>query len=111
VGNDETLLSYRSQVLQQAGFQVIAVRPQPELPNQFANLCRLHGPDMLIACHTLSTPQRMMISKELRSACPDTKLLALTNGSLTTDEMRGYDCLLDSLDGPAALIRHIRSNV
>jgi hypothetical protein len=111
VGNDETLLSYRSQVLQQAGFQVIAIRPQPDQPNQFANLCRLHGPAMLIACHTLSPAQRIMMSKELRSSCPRTKLLALTNGSLTSDEARSYDWLIDSLDGPAALIQHIRSNI
>jgi DNA-binding response OmpR family regulator len=111
VGNDEALLSYRAKVLEHAGFQVICARPQPEQPNQFANLCRVHGPAMLIACHTLSATQRIMMSKELRSACPRTKLLALTNGSLTSDEARSYDWLLDSLDGPAALIQHIRANL
>lgn len=111
VGNDETLLSYRSLVLQRAGFQVISARPQPTQPQQIANLCRLHGPAMLIACHTLSPAQRMMLSWELRSACPRTKLLALTNGSLTSDEARSYDWLIDSLDGPAALIEHIRANL
>jgi len=111
VGNDEALLSYRAKVLEHAGFQVISVRPQPEQPNQFANLCRLHGPAMLIACHTLSAEERVMLSKELRRVCPRTKLLALTNGSLTSDEVRSYDYLLDSLDGPAALIQHIRSNL
>jgi hypothetical protein len=111
VGNDETLLSYRSLVLRQAGFQVISARPEPAQPNQFASLCRLHGPAMLIACHTLSAAQRIMMSWELRSACPRTKLLALTNGSLTSEEARSYDWLLDSLDGPAALIQHIRSNI
>jgi hypothetical protein len=111
VGNDETLLSYRALVLRQAGFQVISARPEPAQPNQFANLCRLHAPAMLIACHTLSAAQRIMMSWELRSACPGTKLLALTNGSLTSEEARSYDWLLDSLDGPAALIQHIRSNI
>jgi DNA-binding response OmpR family regulator len=111
VGNDETLLSYRCKVLEQAGFQVIAARPHPEQPNQFANLCRLHGPAMLIACHTLSASQRVLLSRELRSSCPRTKLLALTNGPLTVDEARSFDWLLDSLDGPAALIQQIRSNI
>jgi hypothetical protein len=111
VGNDETLLSYRSLVLRTAGFQVISARPQSAQTQQFANLCRLHGPAMLIACHTLSTAQRMMLSWELRSACPRTKLLALTNGTLTSDEARSYDWLIDTLDGPAALIEHIRAHL
>ncbi|MCU1246084.1 MAG: response regulator [Acidobacteria bacterium] len=111
VGNDEALLSYRSKVLTQAGFQVVSIRPQPGQANQFANLCRLHGPAMLIACHTLSLNQRIDLSRELRESCPRTKLLALTNGSPTAEEARSYDWLLDSLDGPAALIHHIRDNV
>ena len=111
VGNDEALLSYRVQVLQQAGFHVISARPQAGQAHQFANLGRLHAPAMLIACHTLSPAQRVMMAQELRSACPHTTLLALTNGSLTPDEAGSYDLLMDSLEGPAALIAHIRSHV
>ena len=111
VGNDEPLLSYRAQVLQQAGFRVISAVPQPEQTHQFANLGRLHAPAMLIACHTLFPAQRVMMAQELRSACPHTILLALSNGALTPDEAESYDLVLDSLDGPAALIEHIRSHV
>jgi DNA-binding response OmpR family regulator len=111
VGNDEALLSYRSKVLNHAGFEVVAVRPQPELANQFTNLCRLHGPSMAIACHTLTPTQRIQLARELREACPQLPLLALTNGALTLPESESYDLLLDSLDGPAELIRQVRTHL
>ena len=111
VGNDEALLSYRCKVLTQAGFQVIGARPKPEQAQQFSSLCRLHGPGMVIACHTLSTEQRIELAKEVRDASPGIKLLALTNGSLTPKESAGYDVLLDSLDGPAALIHQVHCHV
>jgi DNA-binding response OmpR family regulator len=111
VGNDEALLSYRSKVLNHAGFEVVAVRPQPELANQFTDLCRLHGPSMAIACHTLTPKQRIHLARELREACPQLPLLALTNGALSPTESESYDLLLDSLDGPAELIRQVRTHL
>jgi hypothetical protein len=111
VGNDEALLSYRCKVLNLAGFRVVAARPQPDQQNQFSALCRLHAPAMAIACHTLTTKQRIAVARELRAACPGIPLLALTNGALTDTEARSYDLLLDSLDGPAELIRQVRSHI
>ena len=111
VGNDEALLSYRCKVLNLAGFEVISARPQPDQPNPFSTLCRLHRPAMAIACHTLTSKQRIALARELRSACPHIPLLALTNGALTAVESQSYDVLLDSLDGPAELIRQIRSHI
>ena len=111
VGNDEALLSYRSKVLNLAGFVVVAARPHPEQPNQFAGLCRLHGPSLAVVCHTLTSSQRIALARELRAACPDIRLLALTNGALTASEAESYDVLLDSLDGPAELIRQVRSHI
>jgi DNA-binding NarL/FixJ family response regulator len=111
VGNDESLLSYRSKVLKLAGFEVVSARPRPEEANQFVSLCRLHGPAMAIACHTLTSKQRIQFARELHAACPDIPLLALTNGALTAAESQGYDVLLDSLDGPTELIRQVRSHI
>jgi hypothetical protein len=111
VGNDEALLSYRCKVLKLAGFEAVAVQPRSEEANQFANLCRLYGPAMAIACHTLTSKQRINLASELREACPDLPLLALTNGALRAAETQGYDLLLDSLDGPAELIRQVRSHI
>ncbi|HEY3988001.1 MAG TPA: hypothetical protein VGM02_01800 [Acidobacteriaceae bacterium] len=111
IGNDEALLSYRCKVLKLAGFEVVQARPQPELKDQFASLCRLHGPAMAIACHTLTARQRINLARELREACPQLRLLALTNGALTPAEAEGYDLLFDSLDGPAELIRQVRSHL
>jgi hypothetical protein len=111
VGNDEALLSYRCKVLSLAGFQAVAARPEREQENQFASLCRLHGPAMAIACHTLTSRQRIALARELRAACPELPLLALTNGALADAEARNYDVLLDSLDGPAELIRQVRSHI
>jgi hypothetical protein len=111
IGNDEALLSYRSKVLNLAGFEVITARPKLELTNQFSNLCRLHGPALAIACHTLTAKQRMQLARELRGACPQLPLLALTNGALSDAEVEIYDLLMDSLDGPEELIRHVRSHL
>src|ERR1700761_2932458 len=111
VGNDEALLSYRCKVLKLAGFEAIATRPRPEEANQFLSLCRLYGPAMAIACHTLTANQRIHLAREIHAACPDVSLLALTNGALTPAESQGYDVLLDSLDGPAELIRQVRSHI
>jgi hypothetical protein len=111
VGNDEALLSYRSKVLILAGFEVIAVRPRPEMANQFTSLCRLHGPAMAIACHTLTAKQRIHLASEVREACPHLPLLALTNGPLLAIEAEAYDLLLDCLDGPSELIRQVRSHL
>ena len=111
VGNDEALLSYRCKVLNLAGFEVVAAQPQSEVPNQFTSLCRLHGPAMAIACHTLTAKQRIHLARELREACPHVPLLALTNGALTPAEIQSYDLLLDSLDGPTELIRQVRSHL
>jgi hypothetical protein len=66
---------------------------------------------MVIACHTLTAKQRINLARELREACPQVPLLALTNGALTEAEAQSYDLLLDSLDGPAELIRQIRSHI
>jgi hypothetical protein len=111
VGNDEALLSYRCKVLKLAGFEVVSARPRPEEANQFVSLCRLYGPAMAIACHTLTSNQRIHLARELHAACPDISLLALTNGALAAEESQGYDVLLDSLDGPAELIRQVRSHI
>ena len=111
VGNDEALLTYRCKVLKLAGFEAISARPRPEEANQFVSLCRLYGPAMAIACHTLTSNQRIHLARELHAACPDISLLALTNGALTPTESQGYDVLLDSLDGPAELIRQVRSHI
>jgi hypothetical protein len=111
VGNDEALLSYRCKVLNLAGFEVVAARPQPEQANQFTNLCRLHRPAMAVACHTLTAKQRIHLASEIREACPHVPLLALTNGALSATEAQGYDLLLDCLDGPAELIRQVRSHL
>jgi hypothetical protein len=111
IGNDDALLSYRCKVLKLAGFEVFAARPRPEETNQFSSLCRLHGPVMAIACHTLSSKQRIDLARELRQACPDLPLLALTNGALNAEEAEIYDVLLDSLDGPAELIRQVHSHI
>ena len=111
VGNDEALLSYRSKVLILAGFEVIAARPRPEMANQFTILCRLHGPAMAIACHTLTAKQRIHLASEVREACPHLPLLALTNGPLLAIEAEAYDLLLDCLDGPSELIRQVRSHL
>jgi hypothetical protein len=111
VGNDEALLSYRCKVLNLSGFEVVAARPQPELANQFTSLCRLHGPAMAIACHTLTAKQRIHLASEIREACPHVPLLALTNGGLSALEAQDYDLLLDCLDGPAELIRQVRSHL
>lgn len=110
VGNDESLLSYRCKVLKTAGFEIVAARPQSDQQNQFASLCRLHGPAMVIACHTLTSKQRVALAREVRTACPEIPLLALTNEALNAAEAEGYDLLLDSLDGPAELIRQVRSH-
>jgi hypothetical protein len=111
VGNDEALLSYRCKVLDLAGFQVVAARPQLNQQNQFTGLCHLYAPAMAIACHTLTSRQRIALARELRTAHPEIPLLALTNGTLTPAEAESYDLLLDSLDGPAELIRQVRSHV
>jgi hypothetical protein len=66
---------------------------------------------MTIACHTLTSKQRIDLARELRKACPDIPLLALTNGALTAAESQSYDVLLDSLDGPAELIRQVRAHI
>jgi hypothetical protein len=66
---------------------------------------------MAIACHTLTAKQRIHLAIEIREACPQVPLLALTNGPLSTTEAQGYDLLLDCLDGPAELIRQLRSHL
>ena len=111
VGNDEALLSYRCKVLKFAGFEAVSARPRLDEANQFVSLCRLHRPVMAIACHTLTSNQRIHLARELHAACPGVSLLALTNGALTPAESQGYDVLLDSLDGPAELIRQVRSHI
>jgi hypothetical protein len=111
VGNDEALLSYRCKVLDLAGFHVVAARPQLDQQSQFTGLCHLHAPAMAIACHTLTARQRIALARELRIARPEIPLLALTNGTLTPAEAESYDLLLDSLDGPAELIRQVRLRV
>jgi hypothetical protein len=111
IGNDEALLSYRGKVLNLAGFEVVSAQPQPAAANQFYSLYRLHSPALAIACHTLSSTQRLAMARQLREACPHLPLLALTNGALSDAEIRSYDLLLDSLDGPAELIRQVRSRL
>lgn len=111
IGNDEALLSYRSKVLNLAGFEVVSAQPQSQATNQFGSLYRLHVPAMAIACHTLTPAQRLAMARQLREVCPHLPLLALTNGGLSDAEIQSYDLLLDSLDGPAELIRHVRSQL
>lgn len=111
VGNDEALLSYRSKILNLAGFEVVTAQPLPGANNQFGTLCRLHQPVVAIACHTLTSQQRLAFARQLREACPHIPLVALTNGALSDSEIESYDVLLDGLDGPAELIRQVRSRL
>jgi hypothetical protein len=111
VGNDEPLLTYRGKILNLAGFEVITVLPQADAENQFAALCRRHEPGMAIACHTLTSHQRLVLAQQLREACPSMPLVALTNGALADGELKMYDILLDSLDGPEELIRQVRARI
>jgi DNA-binding response OmpR family regulator len=111
IGNDEALLSYRSKVLNLAGFEVVSAQPQPAAANQFSCLYRVHAPALAIACHTLTSVQRLAMARQLREACPQIPLLALTNGALSDAEIQSFDLLLDSLDGPAELIRQVRSRL
>jgi DNA-binding NarL/FixJ family response regulator len=109
VGNDSTLLAYRAEVLKLAGFQVLSISPPVwSHQEQFAHLCRMQKPEISIACHTLTRSQRLALAKQLRSDCPEMKLLALTTDDLDREEERLYDALIDSLDGPAALIDTLR---
>ncbi len=105
VGNDETLLSYRVEVLRMSGFDVISLCPAPRQLEHLARLCSQHRPAVCVACHTLTREQRIALAEQLRKECPSSKRLALTTGDLTAEEAASYDVLLDSLDGPAALIR------
>ena len=104
IGNDGPLLSYRAEVLACSGFQVTSICPAPCRHEDVTALCALHHPAIWIACHTLSREQRILLGQQLRQTCPESRLLALTSGHLEGDEFAGYDILLDSLDGPAALI-------
>lgn len=111
VGNDAALLSYRGDVLRVAGFRVLCIHLSPWRNEEFHHLCHSRQPHISIACHTLNTQQRIALATECRTACPDAKLLALTSGEVTDDEASLYDVLLDSLDGPAALILHLRAQL
>ncbi len=111
IGNDESLLAYRRLVLMQAGYHVITARPHPDRPHQYASLILLHNPELVIACHSLSGDERISLAEEIRSEHPETRLLALTSGNLRVEEARLYDWQMDTLDGPAALIHHVRTHI
>jgi hypothetical protein len=111
IGTDESLLAYRRLVLLQAGFHVITSIPRFDQPNQFSTLCLLHSAGIVIACHSLSHLQRLAIAHEIRTQCPGVKLLALTTGTIRADEAQTYDWYMDNLEGPAALIAHIRASL
>ncbi len=111
IGNDEPLLSYRAEVLKIAGFDVLSMYPTGGYASQVDAVCREQLPAFIIACHTLSPMQRVALARHLRAGHPHLKLLALTAGHLTTEEAIGYDLLLDSLEGPAALIEMLRNHL
>jgi CheY-like chemotaxis protein len=105
VGDDAALLSYRAEVLKVGGFRVLSVCPAPRHHDALAQLCEQDLPVLALACHSLSREQRIAFARHARAACPGTKLLALTAGQFSADEAASYDVVLDSLDGPAALIK------
>lgn len=112
VGNDASLLSYRGEVLRLAGFQVMSVFPaESGQQEQIAHLCRMHHPDISLACHTLKSAERIALARQLRAQCPEMKLLAMTTGELDRDEAALYDAFVDSLDGPVALIDKLRQQL
>jgi len=104
VGNDAALLTYRAEVLKLAGFQVATVCPAPWQREHLAQLCNQHRPAITLACHSLTREQRIALATQVRAECPATRLLALTAGHMGAEEAASYDTLLDSLEGPAALI-------
>ena len=112
VGNDAALLSYRGDVLRLAGFQVMSVSPgESGQQEQITHLCRMHHPDISLACHTLKREERIGLALQLRTVCPEIKLLAMTTGDLDREEEALYDALIDSLDGPLALIDKLRQQL
>jgi hypothetical protein len=114
IGNDALLLSYREQVLRWAGWCVKTVSPQdldPALPAS-RQPSPLDGhasdPDLCIVCHTLSPSERARIADMVRSRWPGSQLLAISAGQIGPGESARYDCVVENLDGPAALIRSVR---
>jgi hypothetical protein len=113
IGKDALLLSYREQVLRWAGWRVRSVSPQdldPSLPpNQPSPPTGPQShPDLCIVCHTLSPSERAELADMVRSRWPGSQLLAISAGQIGPSESARYDCVVENLDGPAALIRSVR---
>jgi hypothetical protein len=128
VGADPVLLSYREQVLKWAGWPVITISPEQLLPPDSSGdgatsessgpgrplsprlpLPDLHSePAMCIVCHTLSPTDRERVVDTVRARWPETRLLAISAGYIGRAEAARFDCVIENLDGPAALIRTVR---
>ena len=111
IGNDDALLAYRAEVLRLGGFEVVCLCPASRQRDLLPELCRRYSPGLALACHSLSHQQRLLFAHCLRAACPGSRLVALTAGHLQPEEAASYDALLDSLDGPQALIETLRAQL
>ena len=106
VGRDQFLLTYREQVLQRASLRTgstclgIGI-PHLEVPKAWVALL----------CHTLSAADRASILKVFEQSSQKPRVIALDSGQILPREFSSYECVLNNLSGPAALIECVRSQL
>jgi hypothetical protein len=103
LGTNAELLWLREAVLRNAGFEVLTVPDEKEAVAKIESLdC-----GVLLLCYSIDDETRQQLAKKYREACPDARIVAITNAPLE-HPLVDADAFVYGVEGPEALIDAIR---
>ncbi len=100
---DPLLLQTRAAILERTGVLTVNAGSAAEA----VWLCRSQHFDAVVVCHSLDQQQRQLVMQAARRGKPGTTVIGLYN--LTRANAAGADLVVDTNDGPEALLKAVRT--
>lgn len=104
-GYDELLSEARVMVLEDAGYDAIAVR----VPAEAVRLLRAKPVKLVLACHSVPADELASVLRQMKLAKPSVPILLVHVGGLLPPQRAQADGFIDGLRGPEHLLSRVAS--
>ncbi len=105
ISYDESLLTTRHMILQEAGFRVTSVLGFLDA----IGACEKEPFDLIIVGHSIPGSDKKALLEKLKETCPQSPVLGLRR--VGQPAMEGMDCTIEAEEGPATLIAMVQKAV
>jgi DNA-binding NtrC family response regulator len=102
-GDDPSLLSVRTLVLEHSGFAVVPCLPEKVL----TTLSERDDIQAVVLCHSIDLDERIELAEQMREASPNLAIVVMHRTNEAFDAAN-CDSVVESLAGPDALVRAVR---